>query len=53
LTHVAKDTVARLLLMAGRHAERVHGGRVCDVTPRAVAFDEQRSFVQKSSSVAG
>src|SRR5919202_849835 len=41
LVHVAKDTVARLLRIAGRHAERVHNGRVRDVTPRAVECDEQ------------
>src|SRR5262249_42142944 len=53
LAHVSKDTVARLLRMAGRHAERFHDCRVCDVTPRAVEFDEQWSFVKKSRSVAG
>src|SRR5262249_49141532 len=53
LVHVAKDTVARLLRMAGRHAERFHDQRVCDVTPRAVEFDEQWSFVKKSRSAAG
>ena len=52
LVHVAKDTVARLLRMAGRHAERFHDGRVRDVTPRAVEFDEQWSFVKKSRSAA-
>ena len=52
LVHVAKDTVARLLRMAGRHAERVHNGRVRDVTPRAVELDEQWSFVKKSRSAA-
>ena len=53
LAHVSKDTVARLLRMAGRHAEQVHDSRVCDVTPRALEFDEQWSFVKKSRSVAG
>ena len=52
LVHVAKDTVARLLRMAGRHAERFHDQRVRDVTPRAVEFDEQWSFVKKSRSGA-
>ena len=52
LAHVAKDTVARLLRMAGRHAERFHDQRVRDVTPRAVECDEQWSFVKKSRSVA-
>ena len=51
LSKVAKDTVARLLRMAGRHAERFHDQRVHDVTPRAVEFDEQWSFVKKSRSV--
>ena len=48
---VSKDTVARLLRMAGRHAERLHDQRVRDVTPRALEFDEQWSFVKKSRSV--
>jgi len=51
LSKVAKDTVARLLRMTGRHAERLHDQRVRDVTPRAVEFDEQWSFVKKSRSV--
>jgi hypothetical protein len=38
--------------MAGRHAERCHEQRVRDVTPRAVEFDEQWSFVKKSRSGA-
>jgi len=53
LVHVAQDTVARLLRMAGRQAERCHDCRVCDGTPRAVALDAQGSVVQKSRSVAG
>jgi len=52
LVHVSKDTVARLLRMAGRHAERFHDRRVRDVTPRALEFDEQWSFVKKSRSAA-
>jgi hypothetical protein len=48
LVHVAKDTVARLLRTAGRHAERFHDQRVRDVTPRAVECDAQWSFVKKS-----
>jgi hypothetical protein len=50
LVHVAKDTVARLLRMAGRHAERLHDQRGHDVTPRVLEFDEQWSFVKKSRS---
>ena len=52
LVYVAKDTVARLLRVAGRHAERVHDQRVHDVTPRALEFDEQWSFVKESRSAA-
>jgi hypothetical protein len=52
LVHISKDTVARLLRMAGRHAERVQDQRVHDITPRAVEFDEQWSFVKKSKSAA-
>src|SRR5215470_2298451 len=33
LVRVSQDTVARLLRMAGRHAERFHAQRVHDVTP--------------------
>lgn len=52
LSKVAKDTGARLLRMAGRHAERLHDQRVRDVTPRAMAFDAQWSFVKKNRSAA-
>jgi transposase-like protein len=48
---VAKDTVARLLRMTGRHAARRHDQRVRNVTPRAVAFDEHWSVVKKSRSI--
>jgi hypothetical protein len=37
--------------MAGRHAERLHDQRGRDVTPRALEFDEQWSFVKKSRSI--
>ena len=53
LSKVAKDTVARLLRMAGRHAEQLHDQRVRDVTPRALEFDEQWSCVKKSKSGVG
>jgi transposase-like protein len=53
LVHVAKDTVARRLRVAGRHAERFHDQRVHDLTPKALEFDEQWSFVKKSRSVVG
>ena len=50
LTKVCKATVARLLRVAGRHAERVHDQHVYGVRPRAVEFDEQWSFVKNSKS---
>lgn len=39
--------MARLLRVSGRHAERCHDQYVGGMTPRAVEFDEQWSFVQK------
>ena len=53
LTKVCKATVARLLRVAGRHAERAHDQHVHGVTPRAVEFDEPWAFVKKSTSVVG
>src|SRR5215831_13276419 len=53
LVHVAKETVARLLRTAGRHAERFPAPRVHDLTPRALTCDEPWSYVKKSQSVAG
>ena len=50
LTKVCKATVARLLRVAGRHAERVHDQQVRDLTPRALEFDEQWSYVTKSKN---
>jgi transposase-like protein len=50
LSKVSKDTGARLLRMAGRHAERLPDQRVRDGTPRAVEFEEQGSVVKKSRS---
>lgn len=52
LVHVAKETVARLLRVTGRHAERFHDRHVHDLTPKALEFDEQWSFVKKSRSGA-
>jgi transposase-like protein len=49
LVQVAKETVARLLRMAGRHAQRFHDQHGHGLTPIALAFDEQWSFVKKSS----
>lgn len=52
LMQVAKETVARLLRVAGRHAERCHDQHVHGLTPKALEFDEQWSFVKKSKSAA-
>jgi len=43
LVKVAKETVARLLRVTGRHAERFHDQHVHSLTPRALEFDEQWS----------
>lgn len=51
LTSVCKETVARLLRVGGRHAERLHDQRVRGVTPKALAFDEQWGYVKKSRTV--
>jgi len=51
LVYVSQDTVARLLRMVGRHAERFYDQQVRDVTPRALEVDEQWSFVKKSRSI--
>ena len=50
LTKVAKETVARLLKTSGRHAQRFHQQEIQDLTPRAVQFDEQWSFVKKKQN---
>jgi transposase-like protein len=50
LVKVAKETVARLLRVTGRHAQRFHDQQVHGLTPKALEFDEQWSFVKKSSS---
>jgi transposase-like protein len=52
LVKVAKETVARLWRVAGRHATRFHDQHVHDLTPRALALDEQWSFVKTSRSAA-
>jgi hypothetical protein len=52
VVHVSKDTVARRLRMAGRHAEQFHDCRGHDVTPHALECDEQWSVVKKSRSAA-
>ena len=50
LVNVAKEPVARLVRVAGRHAERCHAQHVHGLTPQALEFDEQWSFVKKSRS---
>jgi transposase-like protein len=52
LVQVAKETVARLLRVTGRHAERFPDQRVHDLTPKALDFDAPWSVVKKSSSGA-
>ena len=47
LTKTAKVTVARLLKVSGRHAQRFHDQQVKDLRPRAIQFDEQWSLVKK------
>ena len=51
LTKVAKESVARLLKVSGRHAQRFHDQEVHDLTPRALEFDEQWSFVKKNRKI--
>lgn len=53
LTKVAKETGARLLRNAGRQAERFHAQQVHDLTPKALEFDEQWSFVKKTKTLCG
>lgn len=50
LAKVCKETVARLLRVSGRHAERLHNEHVRDLRPMALEFDEQWSFVKKSKN---
>lgn len=51
LTKVAKETVARLLKTRGRHAQRFHDQQVHDLTPRALQFDEQWRFCNKTATL--
>jgi hypothetical protein len=48
LVKVSKETVARLLRVSGRYAERSHDQYVHDLRPIALEFDEQWSFVKKT-----
>jgi transposase-like protein len=50
LVTVGKETVTRLLRMSGRHAERFHKERVRNLSPLALACDEQWRFVKKSKN---
>jgi len=52
LVKVGKDTVARLLKVAGRHAKKFHDHKVQGLSPQALEFDEQWSFVKKSKGAA-
>ena len=52
LVQVCQETVARLLRVSGRHAERVHAQHVRALRPMALEFDEQWSFVKKSKNAA-
>ena len=47
LVPVAKDTVARLLKVAGRQAQKFHDQKVQGIAPQALEFDEQWSYVGK------
>ena len=47
LVQVAKDTVARLLKVAGRQAEKFPDQKVPGIAPQALEFDEQWSYVGK------
>ena len=53
LTKTAKATVARLLKVSGRHAQRFHHQEVQGLKPRAIEFDEQWSFVKKKQKHCG
>jgi transposase-like protein len=52
LVKVCKETVARLLRVSGRHAERFHAEHGHDLRPLALEFDEQWSFVKKRKNAA-
>jgi hypothetical protein len=49
---VAKETVARLRRVTGRHAERCHAQPMQGLTPRARECDEPWSVVKKSRNAA-
>ena len=52
LVKVCNATVARLLKAVGRQATAFHDQWVRDLTPQALMFDEQWSFVKKNNGIA-
>ena len=52
LVNVCQETVARLVRVSGRHAERLHDQHVRDLRPMAWECDEQWRFVKKSKNAA-
>lgn len=52
LVHVAKETVARLVRVTGRQAERCPDQHVHGLTPKALELDAPWRFVNKSRSAA-
>jgi transposase-like protein len=52
LVKVAQETVARLVRVAGRHAERCHAQHVRGRTPKALACDAPGRCVKKSRRAA-
>ena len=52
LVQVCQETVARLLRVSGRHAERFHEQHVRDLRPMALECDAQWSVVKKSKNAA-
>lgn len=51
LVKVAKDTVARLLKVAGRQAQKFHDQQVQGIAPQALEFDEQWSYVARMTKL--
>ena len=52
LVQGCQETVARLLRVSGRHAERLHDQHGRALRPRALEFDAPWSFVKKSKNAA-
>src|SRR5262245_10381021 len=51
LVQVATETGARLVRVAGRHAQRFHAQPVHGLTPKALEFDARWSFVKKTAAL--